>query len=166
MKTRADKIAVVIGTLFSIFIGYLSFTADVKAQYPTAPVAGAQAPTPGAQPYPAGSLPVTITASGTTGSVVATLPAISTRTTFICGFEADAMATSIAVVNLSVAGTISGTLPFFQNVNPQATAGVAQMNRTFTPCIPASAINTPIVVTGGPPGAGGNQIVTAWGFQL
>jgi hypothetical protein len=35
----------------------------------------------------------------------------------------------------------------------------------FLPCIPASAANTPIVVTSGAPGAGGTVSVTTWGFR-
>jgi hypothetical protein len=62
-----------------------------------------------------------------------------------------------------VTGTVGGTL------NYQMTAAVLPQNGqllvNFTPCIPASARNTNIVVTLSAVGAGGVIAVTAAGYQ-
>jgi hypothetical protein len=45
-----------------------------------------------------------------------------------------------------------------------ATPAVGSVNRSFIPCIPASALNTPIAVNSTAPGALGVVSVTAWGY--
>lgn len=119
------------------------------------------------QPYPSGAVPVNVTASGTTGTTVATLPAAVGKTTYICGWHDDVMATSIAVTNLQITGLSSGgSLNFLVTVLAQSTQGVGSAQQFYAPCLPASALNTAIVVTGGVPGTGGVQQVNAWGYQL
>lgn len=121
-------------------------------------------------PYPCGAVAITASATGTTAAVVATLVNASNKTTFICGFTyqgSNATATQNGI--LVVSGTISGSLNYgYQTLALGAT--VPQPTATgdvFTPCIPASGINTAIVVTSPALGAGAPvATVSAWGFQL
>jgi len=119
----------------------------------------------GPSPYPVGAVPYTNSATGTTTGAVATLAGAASVTTYICGFSVRANATAATTVNMVVSGTISGSLNFTQWVAPLASGiGIAEM--IFNPCVPASAANTSIVVTGGAPGAGGVNSATAWGYKL
>lgn len=115
--------------------------------------------------YPIGAVPYTSSATATTTGAVATLAGAASVTTYICGFSVRANATAATTVNIVVSGTISGSLNFTQWVAPAASGlGLAEM--IFPRCIPASAANTSIVVTGGAPGAGGVNSTTAWGYKL
>lgn len=102
------------------------------------------------------------------GAAVATLAAVAGRTTYITGFEITSSgATAALVVNPTITGTVTGTLTYVY----AAVAGVTLINQplvvTFNPPIPASAINTAIVVTLPSLGAGNtNAAVVAHGFQL
>lgn len=109
--------------------------------------------------------PITISATGTTAAVVATLAAVAGKTTYICGFSMDATATAATAGAATVTGTITGTLNFVMGVGATATNGSATLNRSFAPCIPASAANTTIVLTSFAAGTGGIASVTAWGYQ-
>ena len=121
--------------------------------------------------YPSGSTPVTSSATGTTGAITATLAGVASKTTYICGFYytgTNATAANTAT-NLTITGTISGTLNFgFPTLAAAATVpNPAPMDEEFYPCIPASAANTAVVVNGPALGAGATLVtVTAWGFQL
>lgn len=114
--------------------------------------------------YPSGSVPLTATATGTTAATVATLAGTSGKTTFICGFTISADATTAVAGAATVVGTISGSLNYIQNVGAATAAGV--LTQTFNPCIPASATNTPIVITSAAAGIAGNTSVNGWGYQL
>lgn len=163
------------------------FTAFAFAQAPTSLVVtncGAQAWTAGetgrpeavkttgelcvyvntASQYPAGSTPITASATGTTLATAATLSGAASVTTYICGFSVRANATAAATANSTVTGTISGTLNFTQWTAPLA-SGIGITEQQFFPCIPASAVNTSIVVTSAAPGAGGVVSTTAWGYR-
>lgn len=113
--------------------------------------------------YPAGAIATTASATGTTSATAATLQS-GGKTAFICGFSIRANATAAAVNDATVTGTIGGTLHFtqFTAVN---TSDIGTIDKNFTPCIPASAANTGIVVTSGAPGSGGVVSVTAWGYK-
>lgn len=115
--------------------------------------------------YPAGAIPVTNSAVGTTAATVATLPAVAGRTTFIAGFSIKSNATAAVTGNAIVSGTIGGSLNFNQFTQAVAT-GVGDTTITFSPPVPASALNTTIVVTSAAPGVGGVISVSAWGYQL
>ncbi len=99
---------------------------------------------------------------------VATLAAAVAKTTYITGFQATASgATSGFAVTVTVAGLITGT----QNYTFVFPAGVLVAAQPliveFSKPIPASAVNTAIVVTLPASGAGGtNATVSAQGFQL
>lgn len=115
--------------------------------------------------------PITASATGTTGATTATLPAVSGKTTYICGFQfmgTNATAANPAT-NVTITGTISGTLNFgYPTLAAAATvANTPPVGEVFTPCIQASAINSAIVVNGPALGAGATLVtVSAWGYQL
>jgi hypothetical protein len=119
----------------------------------------------GQSQYPAAAVPITASATGTTLATAATLAAGATTTTYICGFSVRANATAAATANSTVAGTITGTLNFTQWTAPLA-SGIGLTEQQFYPCVPASAVNTTIVVTSAAPGAGGTVSVSAWGYRL
>lgn len=118
--------------------------------------------------YPAAATAITA-ASGNVaaGNAVATLAAAAGKTTFICGFTlTSAGSTGAAVVSPTVAGTINGTLTYTYTSIAGATLANAPLQNNFTPCLPASAANTAIVVTLPSLGAGNtNATAVAWGFQ-
>ena len=114
---------------------------------------------------PARSQPVivpieTAIASGTTGAVVATLATIPGKTTWLCGFDVSAIGGTAAVGPVTVTGLIGGTFTYQLT---SAAAGVT-LGRTFTPCIPASAQNTTIVITTTADGTASAVNVQAWGY--
>jgi hypothetical protein len=114
-------------------------------------------------------VPLTSSATGTTGSVVATLAATQGRLTAITGFEVLASnGTAGAANNVVVAGTVSGSLNY--TINTLAAAATVQgpppLIVEFPYPIPASALNTAITVTW-PALAGGTGVsVTAHGCTL
>lgn len=114
-------------------------------------------------PYQLAQTPVTNSATGTTTATAATLPALASKFTYICGFTITADATAALAGAATVAGTVSGSLNYIQNVGTVTAAG--NLSQTFSPCIPSSAVNTAIVVTSVAAGAGGSTAVSAWGFQ-
>jgi hypothetical protein len=119
--------------------------------------------------YPAGAVPITA-ASGNVAaaSAVATLAAAAGKTTYITGFAVTGTgATAAAAVSVTVAGVVTGTMTYTY----AAVAGVAVENTplivSFPEPIPASALNTAIVVTCPSLGSGNtNNTVNAYGFQL
>lgn len=115
--------------------------------------------------YPSGATPITISGTGTTGATTATLATGASVTTYLCGFSIRANATAAATGNATVTGTITGTLNYTQWTAPNA-SGLGVTEQIFTPCIPASAVNTGIAVISAAPGTGGVVSVTAWGFTL
>ena len=106
----------------------------------------------------------TDSATGTTAATAATLAKTTTTTTYICGFAIRANATAAVTGDATVTGTITGTLHFTQFTAPAA-SGIGTIEQRFTPCLPASAANTTIVVTSAAPGTGGVVSVAAWGDQ-
>ena len=113
--------------------------------------------------YPTGATPETASATGTTAATTATLGAASSVTTYICGFSIRANATAAATGNATVTGTITGTLNFTQWTAPLA-SGLGVTEEIFTPCVPASAVDSAIAVVSAAPGAGGTVSVSAWGY--
>jgi hypothetical protein len=112
-------------------------------------------------PYPLSATPVTGNATGSTGSVVGTLAAASSKTTYICGFDVSAIGGTAAVGPITVAG-LTGSSMVYQLSS--LAAGVT-FSHTFTPCIPASAVNTAITVTTTADGTATAVDVNSWGFQ-
>ena len=128
---------------------------------------GAPAAGSGNSGYPPGATPVNQTATGTTAGASVALPGVANKFTYVCGISISPGSASTAIT-LSYQLIGSGT--FVQGFigAPVTAVGVTGLEvfRTFTPCIPASAINTGITVTVGALGTGGvNQTVNIWGYQ-
>lgn len=123
----------------------------------------------GSPPYPAGATPVT----GASGNVAnaaaaATLAAAAGVTTYITGFEVTgAGATAGLPVIVTVTGGIGGTLSFIAVAAVGALVANAPLLVEFPVAIPASAVNTAIVVTVPALGAGNtHSTVVAHGYRL
>lgn len=101
-------------------------------------------------------------------TAAATIPAVPGRTCFITGFEVtSAGATGASVVLVTVTGIAGGTLNYVLSVVAGATLGNAPLQIEFPAPVPASAVNTAIVVTAPTLGAGNtNCVVNAHGYYL
>jgi len=131
----------------------------------------ASTPAPGAAGlagYPASSTPISA-ASGNVANAaaVATLAGAAGLTTYISGFEVTGGgATAAALVAVTVAGLIGGTATYTVGVVAGAAAPNAALIVSFDPPIPASAVNTAIVVTVPALGVGNtNSTVVAHGYR-
>lgn len=114
--------------------------------------------------------PGNITASSgnvANASAVATLAGAAGKTTYITGFEITAGgATAGALVLATITGLINGTATYVYAVATGAATGSPPLIVEFSAPIPASAVNTAIVVTLPALGAGNtNAAVVAHGFQ-
>lgn len=139
----------------------LAFIASALAQAPS--------PVQDVQQYPAGAIPISASATGTTGAIAATLAASTTKRTFICGFSyTGTNPTAATATSVTVTGVVTGTLSFGY---PTLAAGATVphpgvLAQYFFPCIPSSAINTAIAVNGPALGAGATLVTAAaWGYQ-
>lgn len=139
---------------------------DVSASNPV-PVSGVVSAYPAATA--GGSVTPLVAASGNVAnaSAAATLTPLSTDTAYISGFEVTGSgATTGLPVTVTVAGILGGTLSYTYTF----VAGVLVPNSPlvveFNPPLPASAVNTPIVVTCPASGAGGtHNTVVAHGYH-
>jgi hypothetical protein len=118
--------------------------------------------------YPPNSIAVGNSNAGTTGAVVATLPAAQSRLTLISGFEVTEInPTAAAAITVTVAGLAGGSWTYtIQTLATAATVPnppplIVELPLPF----PASGINTSITVTASAAGAGGVANVTAHGYQ-
>lgn len=119
-------------------------------------------------PYAGGGTVALIAGSGNVAnaSAAATLTGTATTTVYISGFEVTgAGATSAAVVTVTVAGLLGGTRSYTYTFPAGATVACQPLVVTFYPALPASAVNTAIVVTCPAGGTGNtNNTVVAHGF--
>lgn len=106
---------------------------------------------------------ITGNATGTTGAVVGTLAAAASVTTFICGFNVQAIGGTAAIGPVTVAGLI-GSSQVYQASSTAAGGKVA--GEIFSPCIPASAVNTAITITTTADGTATAVDVNSWGYRL
>jgi hypothetical protein len=139
--------------------GVLS-TADIVA------VVTASGAVPG---YPTGSTPLSAgSANVANASGVATLTGTATTTVYITGFQVTgAGATAGAAVTVTVAGLLGGTRSFTYTFATGAAVTNQPLLVQFLVPLPASAVNTAIVVTCPASGAGGtNNTVNAQGFYV
>lgn len=113
--------------------------------------------------YPSNAIPITGIGAGSTAAVVGTLAASPNRKTYICGFDVSSVGGTAESSPIVIAGLVGGSFTYQVPVN--ATGGQGLVNRTFTPCIPASALNTAITVTTTAAVGGTAVDVNAWGFQ-
>lgn len=108
-------------------------------------------------------------ANGTTAAVGVTAPAIPGRTNYICGF--DFFMTNATAANPATAVTVTGPINTLTFGYPTLALGAAipnnpHLNINFTPCQPASAENTTIVVQGPTPGSGATYTsINSWGYS-
>jgi hypothetical protein len=116
-----------------------------------------------AQAVPAaGASVVAVSATGTTGVVTATMPALASQTNWICGFAIRSLATAAIAGTATVTGTVN-TLSFVQPVGTTPAVGVTE--ERFDPCLPASSFNTAIAVNSIAASTGGVTSVTVWGYS-
>ena len=101
-------------------------------------------------------------------SAVATLTGTATTTVYITGFEVTgAGATAANVVTVTVAGLLGGTRSYTYTFPAGATVACQPLIVSFYPALPASAVNTAIVVTCPASGSGGtNNTVVVHGFYV
>lgn len=105
--------------------------------------------------------PITGNATGSTGAVVGTLAAAVGKTTYICGFDVSAIGGTAAVGPVTIAG-LTGSSMVYQL---SSTAAGVTLQKTFTPCIPASAQNTAVTITTTADGTATAVDVNSWGYQ-
>lgn len=111
--------------------------------------------------------------TGASGSVaaasaVATLAGAASKTTYITGFTVTAAgATAGASVSLAITGLLGGTLTYVYTAPTGATVPGPVLNVQFPTPLPASAVNTDIVVTLPSLGSGNlAAAVVATGYQV
>jgi len=119
--------------------------------------------------YPVNSVttaPTAITgnATGAASAVVGTLAAAASKTTFICGFNVSSIGGTVTIGPVTVAGLIGSSQVYQLPVN--ATAGQVLLTQNFSPCIPASAVNTAITITTTADATATAVDVNSWGYQL
>lgn len=115
--------------------------------------------------YPTGATMITGNAAGTTGAVVGTLAAAAAKTTYICGFNVQAIGGTSTVGPITVAG-LTGSSQIYQTDVNSATVGKTVASANFAPCVPASAVNTAITITTTADGTASAVDVNSWGYQL
>lgn len=119
--------------------------------------------------YPSGAVILT-SASGNKANAVATatLTGTATTTVYINGFEVTGSgATTGLPVTVTITGILGGTLSYTYTFVAGVLLPNTQLNIQFTQPLPASAVNTAIVVSCPASGAGGtNNAVVAHGFYI
>lgn len=120
-----------------------------------------------ATPVPVGTQQSASSGNVANANAVATLSAGAGVTTYISGFSATAAGSTAAlVVTLTVAGLLGGTASYTFTFPAGATVAATPLIVTFPTALPASAVNTAIVVTLPAGGAGNtNASVHAFGFR-
>ena len=113
--------------------------------------------------YTSGATAIQGNAAGSTGAVVGTLAAAAAKTTYICGFNVSSIGGTAPSSPITVAGLIGSSQIYQTPIN--GTNGLILVQQNFTPCIPASAVNTAITITT-TAAAGATAVnVNSWGFQ-
>lgn len=118
--------------------------------------------------FPAGATPITSSSGNVAAAAAtATLAGAASLTTYITGFEfTSAGSTAAAVVTITITGTISGTLHYTYSSVAGATLANQPLVIQFSPPIPASAVNTSIVVSCPSLGTGNtNATMVAHGYR-
>jgi hypothetical protein len=118
--------------------------------------------------YPAGATTSQTISSGNkaAANAVATLPAVAGKVTYIEGFYiSSGGSTGAALVTVTITGT-TNTLSYTYGTIAGATLSNPNLEVKFPTPIPASAVNTAIVVTCPSLGTGNtNATVVAYGFS-
>jgi len=122
-----------------------------------------------ASDYPAGAVPL-IAGSGNiaNNTAAATLTPTATTTAYITGFEVTGSgATAALPVTVTVTGLLGGTRHYTYSFAAGVLVGNSPLSVTFFPALPASAVNTAIVVSCPASGSGGtNNTVVAHGYYV
>lgn len=120
-------------------------------------------------PYPIGATPLTVSSGNVAvGVASATLAGVSRKLTYLTGFEITSSGATIGlVVSPTVVGILGGTMTYTY----AAMAGALLINNplvvSFSYPLPASAVNTSIVISLPSLGIGNtNACIVAHGFQL
>lgn len=119
--------------------------------------------------YPVDAVPVSSSSGNVAAaSAAATLAGAAAKTTYIAGFRCGGGgATAASLVNITITGLLGGTATYTMGAVAGATLISQPVLAEFWPPIPASAVNTAIVVTMPSLGAGNtNASCNAWGYQL
>lgn len=119
--------------------------------------------------YPTGATPISNSSGNVANAAaVATLPGVASKTTYITGFTLAASgATAGLPVIATLAGVVTGTKSYIFTFPTGALVGATPLDVVFDPPLPASAVNTDIVLTLPAGGSGNtNASATAHGFQL
>jgi hypothetical protein len=119
--------------------------------------------------YPQGATALTASSGNVAAATAtATLAGATDKTTYVCGFTITSTgATAAAVVNATLTGVVTGTMTFTYAAVAGATVANQPLVVSFSHCIPASAINTAIVLSLPSLGTGNtNAAVNLWGFRL
>lgn len=121
----------------------------------------------GALGVPASTVTAASSGNVANASAVATLAAVAAKTTFIAGLTiTGGGATAGSLVNATLVGLAGGTATYTFAAPTGATVGATPLVVTFNPPLPASAVNTAIVLTLPALGIGNlNAAVSAWGYQ-
>lgn len=148
--------------------GFLSLAALLSLAHAQMPVVPEAQTAQGVfEPYGPSGLPINavqvfVNATGTTAATTASMPAVAGKTNYLCGFNIDTTAASAAFVGPGLTGLLGGTLSIFMGVTVSPV--VSSYVKTFTPCLPASAVNTAITLTTGAAGTSGFTAATVWGY--
>lgn len=120
-------------------------------------------------PFPVPGTPITNSAQGTTGAIVATLAAITNQTLYLSGFSVTFNNPTAAVnATVTVVGLVGGSLVYGANALAAAatTPQPPPLIVEYEFPIPASAVNTAVTVTLSALGTGGIGQVNAHGFYI
>jgi len=127
---------------------------------PAADVVTVQGPNAGGA-FPTAATPIQGNGVGTTGAVVGTLAGAASKTTYLCDFDISAIGGTAAVGPVTVAGLLGGSKVYQLS---SSAAGVT-LSKSFSPCIPASAVNTAITITTTANGTATAVDVNSSGYQ-
>jgi hypothetical protein len=157
----------VIALLFATTLLFAPDPAAVKIQGPD--TLGTPVPVQMLPPGAGGLTQTQLNASATNAATAqtATLTGAASVTTYITGFEVTGSgATAASVIQVTVTGTLGGTLQYTMAIPAGATVGVTPLVVEYTQPIASSAVNTSIVVNVPSFGTGNtNASVVAHGFR-
>lgn len=150
--------------------GFLAFASLLSLAHAQIAAESVYMPTPNGTPEPYGpsglpvnAVQVAVTGTSTISNGTAAMPAVAGKTNYVCGFEYEASTTALFYGNTTLAGLLGGTLTFYTFL-PAATTGSGTKKASFSPCFPASAVNTAITLTTPAIGSGGAAFFNIWGF--
>jgi hypothetical protein len=122
---------------------------------------------PSAGGFPQGATPVSGANTGAAAAITATLAGAAGKLTYISGFHVTGLgATAGSVIAVTVTGLLGGTQTYNYTVTTGAGLASGNLDVEFGVALPASALNTAIVVNVPSFGAGNTaEAVSAHGYQ-